>query len=112
MPGTRRTPIDRSRKPQITVAAIQLFKKMRYCRNENRWWQLHGALCDELATPAWAWPCIENPADGNPYPAGTANHTNWEPDEDARERWCALEQGARELRRREREARRAKSAVQ
>lgn len=112
MPGTRRTPIDRSRKPQITITAIRLFERMRRCRDDDRWWALHGSLCDELGTWPWEWPAIENPAGGNPHPPGTANHASWEPDEEARERWRALEAGARELRKREREARRAKAVVQ
>src|ERR1700758_2226251 len=110
MPGTRRTPINRQHRPPVSVRAVRLFMKMRRCRDSDRWWDLHTELRREVGAKLWEWPCIEDPRAGNPEIPGTYNYERWKPDEKARERWRALEQGARELRRQERAAWRAKAA--
>ena len=107
----RRTPINRQHKPPVSELAIRLFMKMQRCRNCDRWWDLHTELRREVGAKLWKWPCIEDPHAGNPEKPGTYNYERWKPDEKARARWRALEQGARELRRREREVRRAAKAI-
>jgi len=110
MSGTRRTPIARSREPQVTETAVKIFTQMQRCSGE-RWWDLHDYLRRELHAKLWEWPCIEDPREGNPHAPGSYNHEHWEPDLKAQERWKALERGAREMRRQERAARRATKAV-
>jgi hypothetical protein len=97
MTGTRRTPIGRQRTPQISEKAIKLFHQMRRCRGSDRWWTLQNDLCDELRTPVWQYPCIEDPRDAD----GDGDRP------EAQALWRALDQAARELRRQEREARKA-----
>src|SRR5262249_48130300 len=94
--STKRTPLSRSSIPQITPRAVQLFDAMRRC-NGKRWWQLQNELCDELATPIYQYPCVEDPREGERRPGAEAL-------------WMALAQASRERRRQERAARRAKSA--
>jgi len=94
MPGTRRTPINRQHKPPVSELAIRLFMKMQRCRNCDRWWDLHTELRREVGAKLWEWPCIEDPHAGNPEKPGTYNYERWKPDEKARARWRALEQGA------------------
>jgi hypothetical protein len=124
MAGTRRTPISRQYTPSITETAIKVFMEMQRCyctcppRDPDnpgarkdcsgcaKWWALHSDLCHELGKRPWQWPCIEDPRAGNPEPLGTLNHAEWRPDEEARARWRALEAGARELRRQQRQAKR------
>jgi hypothetical protein len=122
MSGTRRTPIRRQHEPQINEAAVRLFIAMQRlrctCDPNNRfyecpgckqWRDLEHRLSREIGAKIWEYSCIENPRTGNPEPLGTYNHARWQPDEKGRERWRALEQGAKELRRRERAIRRAKA---
>jgi hypothetical protein len=123
MPGTRRTPISRQRTPQVTPTAVKIFEAMRRCvctcdpddrfdecPGCKRWWDLHHHLSHELGCKPWEFPCIEEPRGRNPEPTSTYNHELWQPDLAAQERWRALEDGAREMRRAERAARRAKAA--
>jgi hypothetical protein len=123
MSGTRRTPIRRQHEPQIDEAAIRIFMMMQCCVctcNERerfskcpgctKWWDLEHQLSREIGAKVWEFPCIESPHWGNPEPVGSNNHTHWQPDEKGRERWQALEQGAKELRRRKRAIRRAKAS--
>ena len=41
------------------------------CPGCRRWWTLQNNLCDELATPVWRYPCVEDPRTENPYQRGT-----------------------------------------
>src|SRR5262245_45636877 len=111
--ATKRTPINRSPITQVTARSVQLFDAMRRCRcispgNCNaivrcsacdRWWKLQNALCDELATPIYQYPCVEDPRDGGNRP-------------DAEALWRALDAASREARRQERAARKAATQPQ
>src|SRR5262245_25775226 len=123
MSGTRRTPIRRQHEPPVSETAIKIFMQMQRlvctctpdkpfedCPGCKEWSDLHSHLHRELGAKVWEWPCIENPAWGNPEPPGTHNHERWQPDLKAQERWKALERGAREMQRQDRAAQRAKAA--
>ena len=110
MPGTRRTPINRQHKPPVSELAVRLFMKMqRHEWMSDRWWELEHQLRHEVRAKLWDYPCVEDPRQGNPEKVGTYNHEHWRPNETARALWRVLDAGARELRRRDREARRAKA---
>jgi hypothetical protein len=109
MSGTKRVPLSRQHTPPVSERAIRLFIKMqRYPRTwrDDRWWDLEQELRHEVHAKLWDYPCIEDPAEGNPETPGTGNYDRWRPNETARALWRALNAGARELRRRERAARR------
>jgi hypothetical protein len=95
---TKRVPIGRPPAPRITVKAIKLFEAMRRCADREQWWCLHSDLVDELRTAPWEWPVIQNP------------DTSGEPNREAQERWRALANAARELRRAQRKATRPRRA--
>jgi hypothetical protein len=130
MAGTRRTPVNRSPLPTIMPRAIQLFEQMRRCsctcppidwggkyygRQQcpgcKRWWSLQNDLCDELHTPVWAYPCVEDPRTQNPYPPFTNAYRSWEPNRNAQELWQALAEASREAKRQERAARKGAAAA-
>ena len=115
---TKRVPIGRTAAPKITVKAIKLFEAMRRCcctcpddRKSGdarcdgceRWWSLQNDLCDELHTPLWQYPCVENPATQNPY-------LGWKPNLEGQTMWRALTHASRELRRAQRKATRPRRA--
>ena len=94
------------RTPPVSETAIRIFMRMRRCPEEgDRWWDLHSKLARELGAHPSEWPCIQRPE--NPYPPEHGNYEWWERQRDpvCQERWRLLEEGARELRRRDREAR-------
>jgi hypothetical protein len=94
---TKRTPINRDRNPPVTERAVRIFMRMQRCPREgDRWWQLHSELADEVQAKPWAWPAIEDP-----------RHKIPEPDEEAQALWKVLDAAARDLRTRERQARRS-----
>jgi len=107
---TKRVPLNRQHQSPVTERAVRLFDAMRHCRCTcpqdrdpltrcsacDRWWKLQNELCDELRTPVWQYPCVEDPRDGENRPAAEAL-------------WVALAQASREARREQRAAR-AKSA--
>jgi hypothetical protein len=115
---TKRIPIGRQPAPKITVKAIRLFEAMRRCRCTcpedrelgtrcdgcERWWSLNNDLCDELHTPLWQYPCVQNPLAENPYPLGCAAYKSWKPDREAQATWKALVNASCELRRAQRKA--------
>ena len=115
---TKRVPIARQPTSKITIAAIRLFEAMRRCHCTcpgdrrsgdprcdgcERWWSLQNNLCDELRTPLWIYPCVENPATQNPY-------LGWKPNLEGQEMWKALVNASRELRRAQRKATRPRRA--
>jgi|SRR5215831_4093575 len=123
MPGPIRKPLAHPAHAQmITSRAIELFEQMQRCRctcdpddRDHRFEcpgckrreALDEAIGVECKTPIWQYPCIENPRAENPYPPSHANYTWWETRDPApRELWLALEQAVREMRQKEREARR------
>lgn len=60
-----------------------------------------------MQDPNLAIPLYRKPARREPYPPSHANYTWWETRDPApRELWLALEQAVREMRQKEREARR------
>jgi hypothetical protein len=89
MPYKRK--VSKEREFQITDAAVQLFDQMRRCRDEERWWELHHALSDELDCRPWQFPCIQNPAE--------PLHPSLRPDPEARELWERLAEASRDRRR-------------
>jgi|SRR6516165_3021249 hypothetical protein len=119
MSGTRRTPIGRRRTPPVSLTAVKIFREMlrcpctcedspsvcgdfnerlrRDCPGCERYWELSSHLHRELKCKPWEQ-TVEDPDAGNPEPAGTCNHERWRPDEGARARWRALEEGIRQLR--------------
>jgi hypothetical protein len=115
MPGSIRKPLAHPARAQsITKIAIELFLKMkrirctcerddrgyrpRDCAGCKRWNELDELLRSELKSGPHEWPTIESPF--------VAVHPTCKPDERGRKLWLALEAGARELRRKERAARR------
>jgi hypothetical protein len=117
---TKRTPIARQHNAPVTETAIKLFiqmqrlrctcdpeKRFDECPGCERWKALEEHLGRELGCRPWEYPAIQDPRAGNPEPPGTYNYERWQPDLKARERWKALARGTRELRRQERQARRA-----
>lgn len=116
MPGPIRKPLFHPVHAQpITETAVKIFLQMRRCRCTcepdergyrpfdcagcNRRDELDDLLRAELKSKPWEWPTFENPY--------VPVHPTCKPDERGRKLWLALEAGIRELRRREREARRA-----
>jgi hypothetical protein len=94
---TKRTPIRRAGRRQITKRAVELFTEMaaipcsckprnwdgEYWRHEEcagceRWWTLHSELHDELRARPWEWPCVEDAAAENPYPSGSFAAQRWD----------------------------------
>src|SRR5262245_49729337 len=101
MPVKRRTPKDRD--PRVSERAIRLFMKLqRVAWESDPWWDLYSDLHDEIGAHPSQWPCIERR--GNPYPSGTDNHADWEPDAEAQALHRTLVLAARELRSAERRA--------
>ena len=93
---TKRTPIGRPPRSQITPAAIAAFKRMQKlevactcketeseywghepCKACEMWWQQHSILSGELKLAPWEWPVIARSGEGS-----------------AQERYHALEQAA------------------
>jgi hypothetical protein len=105
---TNRTPRQPAQRIPVTERAIRLFMRMRrYEERDERWWDLHNELFDEVHAKPWNWPCVQPPdACADDFaPPGTRNHRTWKPNLAAQALWRALEDGARELRRRDRAAR-------
>jgi hypothetical protein len=84
--GTKRTPIHRDTRQQITPAAVEAFREMeklrtqcgcllmkqgRRCSACGEWWKQHSILHDAVGAKPWQWPCFLDPDDDNPYPAGS-----------------------------------------
>jgi hypothetical protein len=120
MPGPIRKPLTHPAQAQlITPRSIMLFERMKRirctcdpderfdeCLGCKEWLELDEQIGLELKAPIWEYPCLERPGATNPYPRSHANYTWWENrDPGPRERWIALEQAAREMRRQERAAR-------
>jgi len=116
MPGPIRKPLlHPARNQPITETAVKVFLQMRRCRCTcepddrgyrpldcagcKRWNELDELLRSELKSGPHEWPTVENPH--------ISAHPTCKPDERGRRLWLALEAGARELRRKERAARRA-----
>src|SRR5262245_45975289 len=125
MAGTRRTPIHRQPGSKVTPTAIKLFIEMQRirctCDPDDRFDQCPGCkkrleldeqIGIEMKAPIWEYPCIERPGLKNPYPRAHANYEWFEKRPSGpRERWIALEQAVREMRRQERAAQRARKAT-
>jgi hypothetical protein len=117
---TKRIPIARPRRGQITPLAVRLFTEMAvlsctcaphdrggtYGRHEmcagcKTWWDLHRQLHEELGCRPWEWPCIRPPETECTYPSDSPADQTWRPEEQAQRLWRILEQAAHEARRME-----------
>jgi hypothetical protein len=99
MAGTRRIPLNRQHTPPVTEHAIRLFMQMQqHPWYSESWWQLEHQLRREVHARPWNFPCVE--------PEDAARYQTWEPNETAQALRQALEAGARELRRQQRQAKR------
>jgi hypothetical protein len=116
--STKRKPISRPPRVQITPLAIRLFTEMaaipctcpssdgggkyrehQQCAGCERWWELHRQLHVELRCRPWQWPCIEHPYSVCPFPEGSYAAQSWRANEEARQMWQALARAAKEARR-------------
>jgi hypothetical protein len=89
---TKRTPIRRPLRLQISAEAVRLFNEMERvectcaprdwdgehwehvpCAGCERWWVLNSELCYALALPPGHWPAYANPRAESPYPPDHAN---------------------------------------
>ncbi len=64
--ATKRTPINRHHRRQITPAAIELFRQMKTAGTRAAWWAAHNQLHRELGCKPWQWPCVADPAWNDP----------------------------------------------
>ncbi len=103
MSGTKRIPLNRQHRPSLTPMAIEIFAQMRACvcdcpgdfdftRDQRcldcqRYNELERQLRRELKLKIWEQ-VVEDPA--------AAVHPTLRPDEEARQRWLALEAALRE----------------
>jgi hypothetical protein len=118
--STKRKPISRPPRVQITPLAIRLFTEMaaisctcapwngddEHCGHEEcagckTWWKLHGRLHQELQCRPWQWPCVQPPDTEWPDPPGSPADQNWQPNGGAQQMWRLLELAAHEARRME-----------
>jgi hypothetical protein len=115
---TKRVPIDRPRRHEITARAVELFVAMEkiecvcsardwageywkheFCQGCERWWRMHSQLHRELRLKPWHWPAYTHPEAVCPYPEGTPAAQKWKPDTRGHAVFRALEAAAREARR-------------
>lgn len=91
MPTTRR-PINRPPRSRITPRAIESFRQMQNCDNDDERAALQSALHDELQLMPHQWPVVVDPDEGESvYPSdtgGAAWHTQ------AQALWRELERRA------------------
>jgi hypothetical protein len=118
--STKRKPINRAPRVQITPLAIGLFTEMaalsctcmprdrggecrgyEQCAGCQTWWKLHARLHHELRCRPWEWPCIRYPESECTYPPDSPADQTWRPDEQAQRMWRMLERAAHEARRTE-----------
>jgi hypothetical protein len=113
--ATKRTPIGRPPRSQITPAAIEIFRRMqaveaactcepvdwggeywnhRTCAACEEWWDAHSALWRELRKKPWQWPCVQHPAARCPYPEGSYAANQWGPNLEAQAMWRELDAAA------------------
>jgi hypothetical protein len=91
--GSKRTPINRETRRQITPVAIEAFKRMEQLRTQcgcllmkhgrrcsacDEWWKQHSILHDEVGAKPWEWPAFLDPDDTNPYPPVSQAAREWE----------------------------------
>jgi hypothetical protein len=113
--STKRTPIDRPPRIEITARAVALWEQIQVleCTCAPRSWGANywnDELCDgcaernrlrraihaELRLKPWEIPAVMAPDTPNPFPAGSPRAKNWRPDQDAVARWEALAEASRE----------------
>ena len=88
--ATKRTPINRPARRQITPAAVAAFRAMQAATTAEAYWDAHSVLHRELGLKPWHWPAIEHPDDQCPYPAGSTAAAEWQRRRDARPEAFAL----------------------
>ena len=112
MSGTRRTPIIRRGTPQISPRALKLFEQAEKARLKRRgaacavgpyghcslecaacrdWSNAHNELHKELGLRPWEWPCLPI----NPFPPGSINSRDWQPEGEELLLWQTLEKARR-----------------
>jgi hypothetical protein len=113
--STKRTPLRRDTRRQITPEAADLFRqmealKLRCTRAPIDWkgacWKQDScAACDErqrlqgelhsaLALKPWEWPAYQHPDSVCPYPAGSHAAQHWKSDERGVELYLKLKEAA------------------
>jgi hypothetical protein len=113
--GTKRTPVNRPARVQVTPRAVALWEAMQRVectcepRNWARYWEhercdgceersrLRCAIHAELRLKPYER-AVQDPDMPNPWPAGSHRHAGWAPDPDAVARWRALKAASRERR--------------
>jgi len=69
--GTKRTPIRREARSQITPRAVELFRAMQRAPDGSRKWDdLEGQLHAELKLRVWQWPPVSDPQAPCSYATG------------------------------------------
>jgi hypothetical protein len=117
--STKRVPIKRTARAQISDAALDAFQTMQQlehrcecperdwagdysnfaeCRACDTWWEQHGILHRELRLPPWQYPAVEHPDAENPWPAWANAAARWQPDREAQARYRELEKAVAERR--------------
>jgi hypothetical protein len=108
--ATKRTPINRAMRRQITPAAVEAFQQMEKLRTQctcpprdwdgeywkheqcaacDEWFSHHSVLHDAVGAELGEWPCIYHPDARNPYPVNSPAARSW--DKDRAERTDAFE---------------------
>jgi hypothetical protein len=99
---SKRTPIHRAVRRQITPAAVEAFERMEKLRTQctcppidwageywkrgepcgacDEWWQHHSALHRAVGAKPWEWPAFEYPDAVNPYPTNSPAAAAWDRD--------------------------------
>jgi hypothetical protein len=133
-----RTPISRPARPRFSDAALDLLAKMKRvrctcppfeidwrgeywkrspeppCWGCQQWDELHSQLCDHWpGYRPWFWPVVADPEAPCPYPEWHAERADWmQRNQQAIERWLAIDAALRERARARRRARRAVSQLE
>jgi hypothetical protein len=133
-----RTPISRPARPRFSDAALDLLAKMKRvrctcppfeidwrgeywkrspeppCWGCQQWDELHKQLCDHWpGYRPWFWPVVADPEAPCPYPEWHAERADWmQRNQQAIERWLAIDAALRERARARRRSRRAVSQLE
>jgi hypothetical protein len=113
--STKRTPLNRPGRRQISDAAIAAFRRLRAagqrctcaprdwggeywrhvpCNACDEWWAAHNELYRALGLPPWRWPAVADPEAANPYPDGSTAAKGWSQDAEAVDLWRELQAAA------------------
>jgi hypothetical protein len=78
--STKRIPLRRDLRRQVTPAAIAAFARMEAATTDDEWWAAHAVLHAELGLKPWQWPAFEYPDEPCPYPAFSVAAKKWRSD--------------------------------